>query len=328
MAVTTSTPLDAARIKLDFPILAKPVHGKPLVYLDSAASSQKPRTVIDAIVDVYENSYAAVHRAVYALGETATEQYEAARDKVGALLNAYSRREIVFVRSATEGINLVAYAYGDKFIGAGRRDRRDRDGAPLQPRPVADGRPTHRCDAALRRADRRRPARSRVARGARRRREREARGCDARLELARDGQRHPGDRGLGARARRGHGLRRRPGGAAPPRRCARARVRLLRDLGPQDVRPRRRRPVGSGGALRADGPVHDGRRTDRQGRARRHDLERASLQVRAGRPAAGRGGRVRRGDRLRDRHRPRGHPRARADADELRLGCARRRCPA
>jgi cysteine desulfurase/selenocysteine lyase len=119
MAVTTSTPLDAARIKLDFPILGKPVHGKPLVYLDSAASSQKPRAVIDAIVDVYENSYAAVHRAVYALGETATEHYEAARDKVGALLHAYSRREIVFVRNATEGINLVAYAYGDKFIGPG-----------------------------------------------------------------------------------------------------------------------------------------------------------------------------------------------------------------
>ena len=84
MAVETHTPLDAARIKLDFPILGKPVHGKQLVYLDSAASSQKPRAVIDAITDVYENSYAAVHRAVYALGETATERYEAARDTVAA----------------------------------------------------------------------------------------------------------------------------------------------------------------------------------------------------------------------------------------------------
>jgi cysteine desulfurase/selenocysteine lyase len=119
MAVETQTPLDAARIKLDFPILGKPVHGKPLVYLDSAASSQKPRAVIDTITDVYENSYAAVHRAVYALGETATERYEGARDTVAALLNARSRREIVFVRNATEGLNLVAYAYGDKFVGEG-----------------------------------------------------------------------------------------------------------------------------------------------------------------------------------------------------------------
>jgi cysteine desulfurase / selenocysteine lyase len=119
MAVRTETPLDAARIKLDFPILGKPVHGKPLVYLDSAASSQKPRAVIDTITDVYETSYAAVHRAVYALGETATERYEDARDKVAGLLNARSRREIVFVRSATEGLNMVAYAYGDKFVGEG-----------------------------------------------------------------------------------------------------------------------------------------------------------------------------------------------------------------
>jgi cysteine desulfurase/selenocysteine lyase len=120
MAVETrTTPLDAARIKLDFPILTRPVNGKPLAYLDSAASSQKPRAVIDTIVDVYETSYAAVHRAVYSLGETATERYEGARDKVAAFLNARSRREVVFVRNATEGLNLVAYAYGGRFLSAG-----------------------------------------------------------------------------------------------------------------------------------------------------------------------------------------------------------------
>ena len=114
-----TTPLDAARIKLDFPILMREVNGKLPAYLDSAASSQKPRAVIDAIVDVYETSYAAVHRAVYTLGEVATERYEGARDTVTALLNARSRREVIFVRGATEGLNLVAYAYGGKFVGPG-----------------------------------------------------------------------------------------------------------------------------------------------------------------------------------------------------------------
>jgi cysteine desulfurase/selenocysteine lyase len=114
-----TTPLDAARLKLDFPILMREENGKPLAYLDSAASSQKPRQVIDTIVDVYETSYAAVHRAVYALGERATERYEGARDIVAALLNAPSRREVIFVRNATEGINLVAYGYGLRFIGQG-----------------------------------------------------------------------------------------------------------------------------------------------------------------------------------------------------------------
>ena len=114
-----TTPLDAARIKLDFPILNREVNGRLPAYLDSAASAQKPRQVIDTIVDVYETSYAAVHRAVYTLGERATERYEGARDIVTAFLNAPSRREVIFVRNATEGINLVAYGYGLKFLGKG-----------------------------------------------------------------------------------------------------------------------------------------------------------------------------------------------------------------
>jgi cysteine desulfurase/selenocysteine lyase len=114
-----TTPLDAARLKLDFPILMREVNGKLPAYLDSAASSQKPRQVIDAIVDTYETTYAAVHRAVYTLGERATERYESARDTVAAFLNAGSRREVIFVRNATEGINLVAYGYGLKFLGEG-----------------------------------------------------------------------------------------------------------------------------------------------------------------------------------------------------------------
>lgn len=121
MAVAPQTmPLDAERIKLDFPILQRPARGdKRLVYLDSANSSQKPRQVIDTVSDVYETTYANVHRGVYELGVAVTERFEGARDKVAAFLNAPSRREVIFVRQATEGLNLVAYAYGRKFIGPG-----------------------------------------------------------------------------------------------------------------------------------------------------------------------------------------------------------------
>src|SRR3954471_2602325 len=97
-----STPLDVERIRADFPILQRPVNGHRLVYLDSAATAQKPRQVIDTIVDVYETSYTAVHRAVYHLGAVATERYEGARDIVAGFLNAPSRREVVFVKHATE----------------------------------------------------------------------------------------------------------------------------------------------------------------------------------------------------------------------------------
>ena len=120
MAVAPAkTPLDAHRLKQDFPLLANPPSGGPLHYLDSAASSQKPQAVIDTLVDVYSTSYAAVHRAVYSLGEVATERYEGTRDKVAALLGARSRREVIFVRNSTEGLNLVAYGFGLKFLGPG-----------------------------------------------------------------------------------------------------------------------------------------------------------------------------------------------------------------
>ncbi len=120
MAVTEfTTPLDLQAIRADFPILQRPVHGKRLVFLDSAASSQKPRQVIDTLVDVYETSYANVHRGVYHLGAVATERYEGARDIMARFINAASRSEVIFVREATEGLNLVAYAYGRTFVGEG-----------------------------------------------------------------------------------------------------------------------------------------------------------------------------------------------------------------
>jgi cysteine desulfurase/selenocysteine lyase len=112
MAVTPQLKLDAPRIRADFPIFEQVIHGKPLAFLDSAVTAQKPRQVLDAVRDFYETSYANVHRGVYTLSERATEAYEGARTKVAAFLNAPSAREIVFTRSATEGINLVAYAWG------------------------------------------------------------------------------------------------------------------------------------------------------------------------------------------------------------------------
>jgi cysteine desulfurase / selenocysteine lyase len=112
VAVTTTPALDARRLRADFPIFEQEFYGKPLAYLDSAASSQKPRQMLDAMEQFYETSYANVHRGVYALAERATEALELAREKVRALVNAPAAREVIFVRNATEGINLVAYAWG------------------------------------------------------------------------------------------------------------------------------------------------------------------------------------------------------------------------
>src|SRR6516165_4503545 len=111
--------LDVARIRQDFPILSRGIRGKRLVFLDSAASAQKPRSVIDAERHVYEAEYANVHRGVYWLSQRATEAYEGTREKVRDFLNAAETREIIFLRGATEGINLVAQTYGRRFLGPG-----------------------------------------------------------------------------------------------------------------------------------------------------------------------------------------------------------------
>jgi cysteine desulfurases, SufS subfamily len=111
--------MNVAEIRKDFPILAREVHGKRLVYLDNAATSQKPRQVIDAIKEYYESYNANVHRAIHALGEQATAAYEEARGKVARFINAPSERCIVWVKNASEAINLVAYAWGRKNVGEG-----------------------------------------------------------------------------------------------------------------------------------------------------------------------------------------------------------------
>jgi cysteine desulfurase/selenocysteine lyase len=112
-------PFNEDRVRGDFPILSQSVHGRPLVYLDNAATTQKPRLVLDALRRFYTTECANVHRAVHQLSEQATADYEAARSKVRHFLNGAEDREIVFVRGATEAINLVASSYGRQHVGAG-----------------------------------------------------------------------------------------------------------------------------------------------------------------------------------------------------------------
>ena len=115
----TNGAYDVSKIREDFPILGMQVYGKPLVYLDNAASALKPRVVLDRLDEVYTSQYANVHRGLHFLANEATEAYENAREKVAAFLNARRKEEIVFTRNATEAINLVAYTFGRECIKAG-----------------------------------------------------------------------------------------------------------------------------------------------------------------------------------------------------------------
>jgi cysteine desulfurase / selenocysteine lyase len=119
MAQSLSTVFNVSAIRADFPALAQQAHGRPLVYLDNAATTQKPRQVIEALRRYYERDNANVHRGVHMMSERATEAYEGAREKIRAFVNAASVHEIVFTRNATESINLVARAWGDANVRAG-----------------------------------------------------------------------------------------------------------------------------------------------------------------------------------------------------------------
>ena len=110
---------DVDRVRQDFPILAMQVYGKPLVYLDSAASAQKPKAVLERMMQAYSSEYANVHRGLHYLANSATEAYEGARAKVAGFLNAGRSDEIIFTRSATEAVNLVAQTFGPSRIGPG-----------------------------------------------------------------------------------------------------------------------------------------------------------------------------------------------------------------
>ena len=107
------------KIRDDFPILSKNVYGNPLVYLDNAATSQKPRQVIDALVDYYENYNANVHRGVHTLSMEATDKFEEAREKVATFINSESSDLVVWTRNASEGLNLIAYSWGEDNVHEG-----------------------------------------------------------------------------------------------------------------------------------------------------------------------------------------------------------------
>src|SRR5580700_8699065 len=126
MQAFTSSPLsnkaneyEIESIRAQFPILKTKIHGKPLVYFDNAATTQKPRVVIDALRQYYESENANIHRGVHTLSREATEAYELARKKIASFVNAAEDREIIFTRGTTEGINLVASSYGGKFLKPG-----------------------------------------------------------------------------------------------------------------------------------------------------------------------------------------------------------------
>ena len=118
--MTSPNALDVERIRRDFPILSQTIRGKPLVFLDSAASAQKPRAVIDAMVHAMETQYANVHRGLHWMSERTTEAYESTRDAVAALMNANDRSEIVFTRNSTEALNLMAHSYGRGVMKRGQ----------------------------------------------------------------------------------------------------------------------------------------------------------------------------------------------------------------
>ena len=111
--------LNVEEIRKDFPILQRKINGKPLVYLDNAATTQKPKVVIEAIKEAYETYYANIHRSIHTLGEESTEKYEEAHRKVAELINARSWREIIFVKNSTEALNLIMYSWGMNNIEEG-----------------------------------------------------------------------------------------------------------------------------------------------------------------------------------------------------------------
>ena len=128
--------LDVKKIRQDFPILSRTVHGKPLVYLDNAATSQKPRSVIDALVDYYEGYNSNVHRGVHTLSMEATDRFEEARRKVATFINAEAPESVIWTRGATESINLVANTWAQDHVQAGDDAPQFRRGRRIAPQHV------------------------------------------------------------------------------------------------------------------------------------------------------------------------------------------------
>ena len=231
MAVTPTKPaIDAHKLRADFPIFEQHFHGKPLAYLDSAVDLAEAAPGARGDGRFYETSYTNVHRGVYALAERATAAYEGAREKARAFVNAPAVREIIFLRNATEAINLVAYSWGLNNLGPGdlvvvTELEHHSNYVPWQyiaKRTGADFRMLPLDDNGEVRLD----ALDEVAAGG----NVKVVAIEPRLELAGDDQRRRHARRVGARAGRDLRLRRRAGRAAPPRRRAGARRRLRRRL--------------------------------------------------------------------------------------------------
>jgi hypothetical protein len=263
------TTLDAAAIKKDFPLLQQELDGRRLVYLDSAASSQKPQQVLDAMDEVYTTYFANVHRSVYKIAAEATERYELARQKIASFIGSPSTRSIVFTKNVTEAINLVAYSWG-------RANLREGDAVVLTEME-------HHANLVpwlmLK----------------------EERGIELRylgitddyqLDLSNLDTLLDGAKLLSFTAVPG---RRRAARAARADQRGRAGLRLLRLHRPQDVRADwHRRAVGARGAAGSDAAVPRWWRDDPRRPPRRLDAEGDPVEVRSGHPADRRGDRPRR----------------------------------
>src|SRR3990167_1149409 len=119
LSLESALPFDIAKVRRDFPILSEQINGKPLVYLDNAASTQKPKQVIERIKSFYEHEYSNVHRGIHTLSQKATDAFEEARSLAREFLHAHSNKEIIFTRGTTEGINLVAQSFGRRTLRSG-----------------------------------------------------------------------------------------------------------------------------------------------------------------------------------------------------------------
>ena len=250
--MTSPPKLDARKIRADFPIFEQEFHGKPLAYLDSAATAQKPRQVLDALRTFYETSYANVHRGVYELSERSTAGYEGAREKLATFVNASSAKELIFTRNATEGLNLVAYAWGLVNLGPGDvvivtelehhsnfvpwQYVAKRAGADFRMIPLDDQGELDLSDLDGAAGD----GNVRVVAPP------GASTFPLTTVCISDNQSSRAARDLGSRPGRDHGRGRGPGGAAPEDRRAGARLRLSGVLLAQALRPdERRRAVGA-----------------------------------------------------------------------------------
>ena len=325
--MSTAAAIDVAALRADFPILSRRVHGAPLVYLDSAATSQKPTAVLDAMEAYYRETNANVHRGVYELAAEATARFEAGRDAVARLVGA-PREGVVFAKNASEAINLVAWAWGARELKPGDEVLVTEMEHHSNIVPVADRGRDHRRDGPLRarhagrRARHGRPARAAVA---------SARGWSASSTPATSSARS-------TRSPRSPHLaheRRRPlpGGRLaerPPHAGGRPghRLRLLRLHRPQDARPHRHRLPGRHARdPRRHGPLPGRRRDDLQRHHRGQHLGRPALEVRGRHPADRRGRGAGRRRRVPDGRRHGGRARPRDGDGRAHARRARRRSP-